>query len=122
MQSKIQDMVASRNQPTTVKKSSSFMEEKSSPISNIGSTTELEIRRKNKRKQLQLQTNISSATKRYCTFLFVSLDLDKEKDVFEKRHFTTLLKKHPSIFDAYLVGFHTYVWRVDADNNPEFTK
>ena len=71
---------------------------------------------------MQLQSNISSATRRYCTFLFVSLNLDKEKDVFERKHFYELLEKHPSIFDAYLTGFHTYVWRVDENGVPEFTK
>lgn len=77
---------------------------------------------KKTKKTAQLKSNIASVTKRYATYLFVSLNLDKEKDVFSKAHFYKLLKDHPSIFDAYLSGFHNYVWQVDADGSPEFQK
>ena len=61
-----------------------------------------------------------SITKRYATYLFKSLNLDKEKDVFSKDHFYRLLKYHPSIFDVYMSGFHGYVWQVDTHGSPEY--
>ena len=61
---------------------------------------------------MQLKSNIASVTKRYATYLFVGQNLDKEKDVFSKEHFYRLLKDHPSIFNAYISGFHTYIWQV----------
>lgn len=76
---------------------------------------------KKTRRTAQLKSNIASVTKRYATYLFVSLNLDKEKDVFSKAHFYKLLKDHPSIFDAYLSGFHNYVWQIDTEG-PEFQK
>jgi hypothetical protein len=83
-----------------------------------GSTTELDL--KKNRKPSQLKSNISSITKRYATYLFTSLKLDKEKDVFSTSNFTKLLKDHPSIFDAYMAGFHTYIWQVDSHGTPEY--
>jgi hypothetical protein len=85
----------------------------------IGSSTQVEL--KKTRRTAQLKSNIASVTKRYATYLFVSLNLDKEKDVFSKTHFYKLLKDHPSIFDAYLSGFHNYIWQIDAEG-PEFQK
>jgi hypothetical protein len=76
---------------------------------------------KKTRKSAQLKSNIASVTKRYATFLFVSQNLDKEKDVFSKANFYKLLTDHPSIFDAYLSGFHNYVWQVNAEG-PEFQR
>lgn len=73
------------------------------------------------RKSAQLKSNIASVTKRYATFLFVSQNLDKERDVFSKANFYKLLVDHPSIFDVYLSGFHNYVWQVTAEG-PEFQR
>jgi hypothetical protein len=79
----------------------------------VGSSTQVEL--KKTRKTAQLKSNIASVTKKYATFLFVSQNLDKEKDVFSKTNFYKLLTDHPSIFDAYLSGFHNYVWQVTAE-------
>lgn len=88
-------------------------------VNKIGSSTQVEL--KKVRKSAQLKSNIASVTKRYATFLFVSQNLDKEKDVFSKANFYKLLVDHPSIFDVYLSGFHNYVWQVTADG-PEFQR
>lgn len=72
------------------------------------------------RKTGKLKSNISSVTKRYANYLFTSLNLDKDKDFLSKREFCDLLKAHPSIFDAYLAGFHTYIWHLDTNGYPEY--
>jgi hypothetical protein len=73
------------------------------------------------RKNYKLKSNITSVVKRFATYLFTSANLDKEKDVFSKHQFCDLLKVHPSIFDVYLAGFHTYIWEVDNMNRPKYT-
>jgi len=73
------------------------------------------------RKNYKLKSNITSVVKRFATYLFTSANLDKEKDVFSKHQFCDLLKLHPSIFDVYLQGFHTYIWEVDNLNRPKYT-
>ena len=72
------------------------------------------------RKSCQLKSNISSVTKRYATYLFASLNLDKENDVLSKKQFCDLLRAHPSIFDVYLAGFHTYIWQNNVIGLPEY--
>lgn len=59
--------------------------------------------------------------KRYATYLFTSCNLDRDKDLFSKRQFCDLLKAHPSIFDVYLAGFHTYVWQANSFGKPEYS-
>jgi hypothetical protein len=59
-------------------------------------------------------------TKRYATYLFTSLNLNKEVDFLNKKQFTDLLKAHPSIFDVYLAGFHTYIWQVNSNGKLEY--
>lgn len=78
------------------------------------------IELKKVRKSCQLKSNISSVTKRYATYLFTSLNLDKEKDALSKKQFCDLLRAHPSIFDVYLAGFHTYIWQANVIGLPEY--
>ena len=78
------------------------------------------IQLKKIRKTGKLKSNISSVTKRYATYLFTSLNLDKDKDLLTKRQFCDLLQAHPSIFNAYLAGFHTYIWQIDPNGKPEY--
>jgi hypothetical protein len=82
----------------------------------------VELGGKRQNKPSKLKSNVPSITKRYATYLFKSLNLDKEKDVFCKDHFYRLLKDHPSIFDVYMSGFHGYVWQVDVRGSPEYLK
>ena len=65
---------------------------------------------------------MSSLTRQYARFLFVSANLNKNKDVFKREHFFKLIQDHPSLFHAYLSGFHTYVWQVDDLGDPEYLK
>ena len=66
-----------------------------------------------RRKTFKIKSNVASLTKQYARFLFVSANLCKDKDVFSKEHFFKLIQEHPSLFNAYLTGFHTYIWQVD---------
>lgn len=121
MQTRIKEMVEQERKNKKIGVPDIFKKERHSvsiPVptheeeNKIGSSTQVEL--KKTRRTAQLKSNIASVTKRYATYLFVSLNLDKEKDVFSKAHFYKLLKDHPSIFDAYLSGFHNYVWQIDA--------
>lgn len=91
----------------------------SEKIAESGSMTLIQL--KKIRKTGKLKSNISSVTKRYATYLFTSLNLDKEVDYLNKKQFTDLLRAHPSIFDAYLGGFHTYIWQLNANGKPQYT-
>jgi hypothetical protein len=73
------------------------------------------------RKSCELKSNITSVTKRYANFLFTSLNKDKDKDFLSKKEFCDLLRVHPSIFDVYLSGFHTYIWQSNKEGLPEYT-
>jgi hypothetical protein len=72
------------------------------------------------RKSCKLKSNITSIAKRYATYLFTSANLDKDKDVFSKKQFCSMLLRHPSIFDVYLAGFHTQVWECEANGKPKY--
>ena len=78
------------------------------------------IQLKKIRKTGKLKSNISSVTKRYATYLFTSKNLDKDVEFLNKKQFTDILKDHPSIFDAYLAGFHTYIWQTNSNGQPEW--
>lgn len=90
----------------------------SAKIKKSGSMSLIEL--KKIRKTCKLKSNITSIVKRYATYLFTSANLDKDKDFFSKKKFCELLKAHPSIFDVYLAGFHTYIWQVNALGQPEY--
>lgn len=75
-----------------------------------------------KRKNFKIRSNVASLTRQYARFLFVSANLDKKKDDFKKEHFFKLIQDHPSLFHAYLSGFHTYIWQVDDIGDPEYLK
>lgn len=62
---------------------------------------------------MKIQSNVASLTKKYANYLFSSAGLNKEKDVFSKENFFHLIQEHPSLFNAYLTGFHTYIWQAD---------
>ncbi len=32
------------------------------------------------------------------------------------------MQNHPSIFNVYFAGFHTYIWLLDDDMIPQFRK
>lgn len=70
------------------------------------------------RKNLKIRSNIASLTKKYANYLFASAGLNKEKDFFSKENFFKLIQEHPSLFNAYLSGFHTYIWQVGDDDEP----
>jgi hypothetical protein len=46
--------------------------------------SEVELGGKRQNKPSKLKSNVPSITKKYATYLFKSLNLDKEKDVFSK--------------------------------------
>lgn len=71
---------------------------------------------------MKIQSNVASLTKKYANYLFSSAELNKEKDVFSKENFFHLIQEHPSLFNAYLTGFHTYIWQVDENDEPEYYK
>ena len=48
------------------------------------STTQINSEGKSKRKNLKIKSNVASLTKQYARFLFVSANLNKDKDVFRK--------------------------------------
>lgn len=67
------------------------------------------------KRNLKVKSNIASLTKKYANFLFNNYNLDKETDVFSKENFFQLLQEHTGLFNAYLSGFHLYVWQADDD-------
>jgi hypothetical protein len=81
-----------------------------------GSMTLIEL--KKIRKTGKLKSNISSVTKRYATYLFTSQNLDKETQYLSKKKFMEILQSHPSIFNAYLSSFHTYIWQLSQNGQP----
>jgi hypothetical protein len=67
---------------------------------------------------MKIKSNIASLTKQYARYLFISANLNKDKDVFSRENFFRLIQEHPSLFYAYLTGFHTYIWQVDENEEP----
>ena len=92
------------------------------PCRKATSTTQISINSKIKRKSLKIKSNIASLTKQYARYLFVCSNLSKDKDVFSREHFFKLIQEHPSLFNVYLTGFHTYIWQVDENDEPEYFK
>ena len=33
-----------------------------------------------------------------------------------------MIQENPSLFNAYLSGFHTYIWQVDDNDEPDYFK
>ncbi len=77
---------------------------------------------KTKRKNLQIKSNISSLVKKYANYLFHEAKIDKETGRVSKNQFYELVKNHPSIFNVYFLGFHTYVWLLDDNEGPLFKR
>ena len=72
------------------------------------------------RKQLKIKSNLACLTKKYANYLFKSYNLQREKDDFSKEHFFSLIQEHPGLFNVYLSGFHTYIWQVGDNDEPEY--
>jgi hypothetical protein len=89
-------------------------------ITRIKAIREIDMKMKNnyesttfRRRDIKLKSNIATLTEKYAAYLFHSAQLDRHKDSFTKEHFFNLIQEHPSLFNVYLTGFHTYVWQVD---------
>ena len=64
-----------------------------------------------KNRNFQLTSNIASLVKKYATYLFSEMKIDKFKGEMSREQFCALIKEHYQIFTSYFEGFHSYVWQ-----------
>jgi len=69
---------------------------------------------------LKLTNNVASLVKRYALYLFNEMKLDKNKDEINFNQFLTIVKNHQKIFNIYFEGFHSYIWMLEDNLEPEY--
>jgi hypothetical protein len=74
------------------------------------------------RKNLKLTNNVASLVKKYATYIFNELKLNKAKDEIKFPQFLTIVRNHQKIFNIYFEGFHSYIWMLEDNATPEFLK
>ena len=74
------------------------------------------------RKNLKLTNNVASLVKKYAVFIFNEMKLDKNKDQIKFQQFLIIVQNHQKIFNIYFEGFHSYIWMLEGNEQPEYMR